>query len=124
MKIFGSLLLGIVLGFASATAVQSLLDAGARSKAKRTAADCRTISKALEQYRATTGHYPPLDGDVEHLVPFLVPRHLKQLPIRDMADQRFLVVMNGSRVAVIATGKYGVVAEQGKITRGDIWDAH
>jgi type II secretory pathway pseudopilin PulG len=122
MKIFGTLLLGIVFGFGSATAVQSLLDAGARSKARRTAADCRTISTAIEQFRSTTGHYPPLDGDVEHLVPLLVPRYLQNLPTRDMAGQPFLVVMNGSRVAVIATGKYGAVAELGKITRGNVWD--
>jgi type II secretory pathway pseudopilin PulG len=124
MKIFGILFLGVVLGFASATTIQSLLDAGARSKTKRTAADCTTISTALEKYRATTGKYPPFDGDVKHLEPYLVPRYLKQLPVHDMSGQPFLVVMNGSRVAVIATGKYGVVAEQGKITRGDIWDAH
>ena len=124
MKIVVTLLVGVVLGFASATAIESLLDAGARSKAKRKAADCATISTALEHYRTSNGRYPPLDGDIEHLVPYLVPRYVKQLPLRDVSGQPFLVVTNGSRVAVIATGKYAVVAEDGKLIRGNVWSEH
>lgn len=117
MKILGILLLGFVLGFASATAIQSLLDAGTRSKSKRTAADCRIISTALESYRMAEGQYPPLDGNVEHLARHLVPRYIKQLPTRDMDNQPYLVVLNGTRATVISTGKYGVAVEAGTVIR-------
>ena len=121
MKILATLLLGVILGFTLAIAAQSLLDAGARSKSKRTAADCRTISHALEQYRAANGHYPPIDGQIDHLIPYLVPQYLQQVPTRDMANQPFLVVLNGSEAAVISTGKYGVVVQAEKIIRGNVW---
>lgn len=117
MKILGTLLLGIVLGFAFATAIQSLFDAGARSKAKRAVADCRTISAALESYRTAEGQYPPLDGNVDHLATYLVPRYVKQLPIRDMSNKPYLVVLDGTRAAVISPGRYGVAVEAGIVIR-------
>jgi len=117
MKVLGTLLLGIVLGFAFATAIQSLFDAGARSKAKRTVADCRSISTALESYRTAEGRYPPLDGNVDHLATYLVPRYIKELPTRDMSNKPYLVVLDGTRAAVISPGRYGVVVEAGNVIR-------
>src|SRR5687768_14819909 len=105
--------IGIVVGFAAATVLQSMLDAGARSKAKRTAGDCRSISIALEDYRKANGRYPPLDGNVEHLAPYLVPTYMRVLPKKDMAGQPLLVLMKGSTPAVISTGRYGIVAQSG-----------
>jgi len=121
MKTILAFIIGVALGFTSAVAVQSLLDAGARSKAKRTAADCRTISAALEQYRAVNGHYPPFDGAIEHLKPYLVPRYIRVLPTHDMSGQPLLVVLNGAEAAVVATGRYGCVIQAGKPAIQPAW---
>ena len=66
-----ALCLGFALGIGIAFFAQGLLDGMKRSWAKRTAADCSSISKAIEQYRADHGAYPPLDGDVQHLAAYL-----------------------------------------------------
>jgi len=92
-----------------------------RSWAKRTAADCRTISEALESFRAENGHYPPMDGNIEHLRPYLSPKYLRQLPNRDMSNQPYLVVLNGPRAAVVSVGQNGAVAEAGSLIRGGPW---
>lgn len=116
-----ALSIGIVVGFTLASAVHELLDGMKRSWAKRTAADCRSISDAIEKYRAENGEYPPLDGDVQHLARYLTPRYLQQLPTRDMSNQPYLVVKNASKAAVISVGSYGVAMEAGTLIRGGVW---
>jgi hypothetical protein len=116
-----ALCVGIALGFAMGGAVQELLDAMKRSWAKRTAADCRSISIAIEQYRVDHGEYPPLDGDVGHLGAYLAPHYLRQVPVRDMSSQPYLVVMNGSKAVVISVGRYGAAVEAGTLIRGAPW---
>ena len=116
-----ALAVGLVVGFLSATAIQQLLDGMRRSWSKRTAAYCASISAALEEYRAEKGDYPPLDGNVEHLSRYLAPRYLRHLPTRDMSDQPYLVVLNGSKAAVISVGVYGAAVEEKKLIRGGIW---
>ena len=112
-----ALIVSFAFGFMTATAIHELLQAMHRSHAKRSAADCRSISDAIEHYRLDHGQYPPLDGNVEHLRPYLVPRYLKGLPTRDMWNQPLLVVMNGPRVTVISIGHYGAAAEAGALIR-------
>jgi type II secretory pathway pseudopilin PulG len=120
-KVWVALVVGLVLGFISASVVQELLDAMKRSWAKRTAADCRSISIALEHFRQDTGQYPPLDGNIEHLVGYLSPKYMRQFPRRDMSNQPYLVVMDGAKAAVISVGRYGTAAEDGKVIRGGPW---
>src|SRR3954469_23541777 len=89
--------MGFVVGFIVAGAIQEMLEGKKRSWSKRIAADCRSISAALESYRGDHGSYPPLDGKIEHLTPYLTPTYLRQLPIRNMSGQPYLVVLNGGR---------------------------
>jgi type II secretory pathway pseudopilin PulG len=120
-KVWTALAIGLLLGFAATSAAYESLDAMKRSWAKRTAADCRTLSQALEAFRADNGHYAPLDGDIEHLRPYLTPQYLRQLPIRDMSNQPSLVVLNGSHAAVVSVGQNGAAAEAGSLIRGGLW---
>ena len=113
-----ALTVGLIVGFVFASSVHELLDAKKRSWAKRTAADCAAISSALEQFRKENNHYPPLDGNVDHLVGYLIPKYAHQLPTRDMSNQPYLVVLNGPAAAVISVGRYGAAAQEGKLLRG------
>jgi hypothetical protein len=116
-------LIGAVLGFAVALSVQAILDGYVRSTAKRAAADCFTVSQALEAYRRDNAAYPPLDGDIQHLSAYLVPKYLRQIPTKSaMSGERYLVVMNGARAAVIAPGRYGAVVEAGKLVTSPSWE--
>jgi hypothetical protein len=114
---------GAVLGFAIALSVQAMLDGYIRSTAKRVAADCLTVSEALEAYRRDNAAYPPLDGDIQHLSAYLVPKYLRHVPTKSgMSGEPYLVVMNGARVAVIAPGRYGAVVEAGKLVSSPSWE--
>lgn len=117
-KVWTALFAGLIVGFMASSALQGLFEDMHRSWAKRTAADCRTISAALEQFRAENGHYPPLDGNLEHLQAYLSPKYLRQIPMHDMSNRPFLVVMNGSRAMVISVGRYGAAAEAGTVISG------
>jgi type II secretory pathway pseudopilin PulG len=121
VKILLGLFVGFLAGFMLALAMQNLLDAKKRSWSKRTAADCLTISQALEAYRVDNRRYPPLDGDIAHLAGQLTPKYMRNLPIRDMSGEPFLVVLNGSQVAVVSVGQYGAAVEAGKVIRGGPW---
>ena len=120
-KLAIALVIGLVAGFFAAIAMQSLLDAFLGSHTKRSIADCRTISTALEAYRTKVGNYPPLEAGVEGLKEHLVPAYLRVLPERDAFDRPYLLLMKGTNVAVVSTGRYGVVVEAGRITRAEDW---
>lgn len=100
------------------TAPQLRAAATRREGEFRRIVDCRTISTAIEQYRDDHGRYPPLDGNFEHLAPYLVPLYLRQMPAHDMNGEPFLVVMNGRDATVISVGRLGVAVTGGKIIRG------
>jgi len=110
-----ALLIGVVLGFGASVSIQSLLDAGARSKAKRSVADAISISRALEAFRDGNGRYPPLDHDLSKLTKYLVPKYIQTLPARDAYDQPYLVVMDGSVPAIVSTGRNGFAIERGQV---------
>src|SRR3954449_12002963 len=114
--------MGFVVGFIVAGALQEMLEAKKRSWSKRIAADCRSISAALESYRGDHGSYPPLDGKIEHLTPYLTPNYLRQLPTRNMSGQPYLVVLNGARATVISVGSHGAAVEAGDLIAGGIWN--
>ena len=110
-KVWTALFAGFITGFMASAALQGLFEDMHRSWAKRTAADCRSISAALEQFRADNGHYPPLDGNIDHLQAYLSPKYLRQIPRRDTSNRPYLVVMNGTRATVISVGRYGAAVE-------------
>ena len=96
--------------------MQSLLDAGEKSKAKRSAADARAISTALEAFHENNGKYPPLDHrGISQLTTYLVPRYMKGLPATDAYDCPYLFVMDGSVAAIVSTGRNGFVVERAQI---------
>ena len=113
-KVWTALFAAFIAGFMASSALQGLFEGMHRSHAKRMAADCRSISAALEQFRADNGHYPPLDGNIEHLQAYLSPKYLRQIP-RDMSNRPFLVVMNGTHATVISVGRYGAAVEAGTL---------
>jgi type II secretory pathway pseudopilin PulG len=106
-KTFIALVIGFMLGFMVAGALQEMIQAGARSKAMRTLADARTIAAALEDYRRAHGRYPPLNDGIAGLQPYLVPAYLRAFPTRDVYGHPYLLLMHGSRVLVVSTGKDG-----------------
>lgn len=118
----GGVAVGLLLGFLAAVMLQNLLTATVRSKAKRTVADARSISLALEKYRQEKGGYPPLDGRTESLSPYLVPTYLRRLPSVDSFGQPYVVCMRGETAAVVAAGQYGAIVEGGEVVSSAGWD--
>src|ERR1700686_4461827 len=108
--------LGLVLGFATLSSIQSLLVAGERSKVKRSTADAIVISRCLEAFRENNGRYPRLDQTVGQLASYLEPKYIQHLPTKDAYDNPFVVVMDGSVAAIFSTGKNGFVVEREQVT--------
>lgn len=114
------LIVGLAVGFAAAAFLESGVKAYGRSLVRRTAADCSSVSLALEKYRADKGTYPPLDGPIENLRPFLVPKYIPHLPTRDSTGRPLIVMLRGTRAAVVSTGTHGVVVEAGELVSGPL----
>lgn len=72
-----------VIGVLMAIAVASFQDALDRSKQRATMSDMRTISTALEIYKADTGHYPASGQTMAQLVLILIPYQTSVLPSQD-----------------------------------------
>src|SRR5262245_20002147 len=72
-----------VIGVLMAIAVTSFQDALDRSKQRTTMSDMRTISKAIEIYKADTGHYPASGQTMAQLVLLLIPYQTSVLPSID-----------------------------------------
>jgi type II secretory pathway pseudopilin PulG len=70
------------LGILAAIAVPNLLTAMQRSRQKRTMADMRSVSTALEAYATDKNEYPHAD-DVAGLTTFLVPTYIRSMPRLD-----------------------------------------
>lgn len=115
LRTFLALLAGFMAGFAAAVSLQSAIDAGARSKAKRSAAEAASISLALEAYRSANGRYPKLGHTSTDLAVALVPGFLRATPSPDIDGQPFRILMDGDVVAVVSTGRNGIVVERGEV---------
>jgi type II secretory pathway pseudopilin PulG len=76
--------LGLVVvgGIFAAIAIPNMLTAAQRAKQKRTMADLRTISTALESYATEKNAYPKVQS-FDDLGPLLVPTYIKLIPARD-----------------------------------------
>jgi len=110
--------IGLLLGFGAELTIQNLLNAGERSKNKRSLADASTISDALDRFRETTGSYPPIAGDAAKLKPYLEPTYLRSLPTRDIYDRPYLVATDGSIALIISTGRNGFAVRGRRILLG------
>ena len=72
-----------ILAVLMSIAIVSLTDAFDRTKQRATMSDMRSISKALEIYRADTGHYPASGNTMAQLVLLLIPYQTSVLPSAD-----------------------------------------
>src|SRR5262245_28038212 len=63
--------------------IPSLQNAFDKAKQRTTMSDMRTISKALEIYRADTGHYPANGQNMAQLATILIPYVTSVLPSND-----------------------------------------
>lgn len=104
---------GGVVGFLLSQAAQSMIDAGAASKMKRSIGNAMAISAALEKFRDDNGHYPSaLNAD--QLTQSLTPKYLRAVPA-DVYGRPYVVAMNGAVPAVISAGRGGFVVQQQKL---------
>jgi len=72
-----------VIAILMSVSITSLQQAFDRTKQRATMSDMRTISKALEIYRADTGHYPQSGQTMAQLVMILIPYQTSVLPSSD-----------------------------------------
>ena len=72
-----------VIAILMSVAITSLQNAFDRTRQRATMSDMRTISKALEIYRADTGHYPASGQTMTQLVSILIPYQTSVLPSND-----------------------------------------
>jgi type II secretory pathway pseudopilin PulG len=78
----GALFVIAIVGILAAIAIPNLLTAMQRSKQKRTMADMRSVSTAVEAYATDTNQYPKV-ASYDDLQPLLVPKYIRSLPTRD-----------------------------------------
>lgn len=72
-----------VIGVLMAIAIASFKDALDRTKQRSTMSEMRTISTAIEIYKADTGHYPANGQTMAQLVLLLIPYQTNVLPTTD-----------------------------------------
>jgi len=72
-----------VIAILMSVSITSLQQAFDRTRQRATMSDMRTISKALEIYRADTGHYPASGQTMAQLVQILIPYQTSVLPSTD-----------------------------------------
>src|SRR5262245_32274713 len=72
-----------VIAILMSVCITSLQNAFDRARQRATMSDMRTISKALEIYRADTGHYPTSGQTMTQLVAILIPYQTSVLPSSD-----------------------------------------
>ena len=100
-------------------ALPSLRSGGDRGKAKRTMADMRSLSIAIEAYRDERGSYPDATA-IDELAPQIEPAFLRRAPRRDGWGAAFEVRSGGGGFTIRSTGGEGarpIVLENGDFTR-------
>lgn len=111
-----------ILGILIAIAVINYLNAIDRGRQRRSMADMRGLSTALEAYAADFDHYPPsagfslppgLDlptGNLATVRPYLQPTYLRTVPVSDGWNSWFLYGTPDSRndYAIACAGKEGL----------------
>jgi len=82
MVIVGGFFLIAVLGIIAAIAIPNFIMAKERSQQKRTMADIRSVSTAIEAYATDKNEYPNATS-IEELGPMLSPTYIREVPVRD-----------------------------------------
>jgi type II secretory pathway pseudopilin PulG len=77
----GGVVLVAVIGILAAIAIPNLMTATQRSKQKRTIADLRSLSTAVEAHASEKDQYPA--GTMDDLAPALSPVYMKSVPRLD-----------------------------------------
>ena len=104
---------GGVVGFLLSQAAQSLIDAAAASKMKRSIGSAMTLSAALEKFRDDNGRYPAILSG-EQLAQSLTPKYLREVPT-DVYGRPFVIAMSGTTPTVISAGRGGFVVQRQKL---------
>lgn len=112
-KMVVTFLLGGVVGFLLSEGIQSMIDAGAASKMKRSIGNAVTISAALEKFRDDKGRYPSALSR-EQLVQSLTPKYLREVPT-DVYGRPYVIAINGTTAAVISVGRGGFVVQKQRL---------
>ena len=71
-----------ILGILAAIAIPNIMTAKDRATQKRTIADMRTLTTALEAYATDNNQYPDV-GSVSALKPYLSPTFVRDVPAKD-----------------------------------------
>lgn len=78
----GGFFLIAILGILAAIAIPNLITAQHRSRQKRTMADMRSVSTAIEAYATDKNEYPNAKS-TEELGPLLSPTYIRVMPVQD-----------------------------------------
>ena len=79
-----------IIGIIAAIAIPNLLNAIHRGKQKRTMADMRTISTAIEAYSIDNAVYPAASSSAA-LAALIEPAYVRKLPLTDGWSRSFIV---------------------------------
>jgi type II secretory pathway pseudopilin PulG len=77
------------VGIIAAIAIPNFLNAMERAKVRRTMADMRTLSVAVESYAADRSFYPAVH-DMKGLADVLEPKYIREMPRRDAWIHEFV----------------------------------
>jgi type II secretory pathway pseudopilin PulG len=108
--VLGGFALLVIMGIVAAIAVPNLLNAIQRAKQKRTIADMRSISTAVQAYYEETKNYPEADS-IQKLSQTLQPKYIAAMPKSDGWEHEFHYVAwsdSSPGYAIGSAGKDGV----------------
>ena len=99
----------VVIGIIAAIAIPNLAGAIDRGKQKRTLADMRTISTAVEAYAVDNSQYP-VSSDTATLWLAISPQYLRPIKQYDGWDHAYLVNVEATAYTIASAGKDGVAS--------------
>jgi general secretion pathway protein G len=104
-----ALMVIMITGIIAAIAIPNLINAIDRGRQKRSMADMRSVSTAIEAYAVDNGEYPSSLTSIEELEPYVVPIYLRQLPRVDGWETPFQLWTSedGMAYQIVSLGKDG-----------------
>jgi len=106
---------GAIVGFLVSYAQHSLLEGYVAGTIKRSMANARTISTALEHYKQDNGHYPNVSSSAQ-LSSALVPKYIREIPADMYSGRPFVVIRTDAGPAIIAAGRGGFIVQKGEVS--------
>ena len=100
-------------GMIAAIAIPNLVQAIERGRQKRTMADLRSLSAAIEAYSVDENRYPQPHGkwlEAGALAGDLVPTYIRELPTTDGWDHPVLYWSDGEHYRLVSPGKDGATS--------------